>query len=254
MDAETRAQLERNSLAMALAETPAFLARHGTKILIGLCVLLLIITLVQRRNRAASSQAQNQVIYLSNAREMVQRLTRLPDIVVDDNDRTNRVAMATDAVTALDALRDDGDDAAKIEALLIRGDLYRQLSRQPKLGDAFNEPAVYGELAIQSYLAVLADAGSETGPQAQQRISARMGLAAAYEDAGMLDKADEQYAAIQEESAATGYQRLIAEQRVEMNAELTGGRPMPAPNFLSPTTQPAEVDEPMLGEFGMPDE
>ncbi|MEM6561578.1 MAG: hypothetical protein AAF656_08240, partial [Planctomycetota bacterium] len=196
----------------------------------------------QRQTRAVQRTAADQIINLGNARTTITDLNDRPDFVIDDADAADRATRVTVAETAIDSLLAEGDDVAKTEALRLRGDLYRILARQAKLGDTFEEPAEYAELALLAYEAAISDASSATGVQAQQRIAARLGLAAAYEDLQRVDDARAQYTAVEEDPAATQYEKLVATQRLEMLDEIIGYRGMPAPNFATPATQPA--DEP----------
>ena len=245
MDAETRSQLESNSLAQALSDAPEFFRRYGTRIILGVAVVLAVFLFVRSRSQNAVIREQNQRAFTQNARAAVENLRALPVAFTDPAVRAGeRATLMSQANDSIDRLIDEGDDLGRGEGLLARGDLYWALGRLPEETAAATRPELAPEVnrddaldaAAASYTAVLSEAEGG-GLAAQQRIAARFGLAAVAEERRNFDAADEQYAAVLEDENATPAARLAAEARRAMLDELRDEPPLPPPAV--PATRPA---------------
>jgi hypothetical protein len=208
MKAERRHELKTNSLARGIEHLPEASRQHGTKVMVGVLLALLVVFFIRQRivsgraREASAAQALNAARgAIAEADEVVNLAMFNPfmqGMLSPQNLATMRQQIATRGEEGVRSVLETADDPRLIaEAKLARGDLNWKLANFPDLPGAATQPALQFprsrkdllQSALQSYQEVLDDPGSPR----ETMWTARFGLAAVRENQGEWDKAKEQY-------------------------------------------------------------
>ena len=200
MKAQRRHDLKTNTLARGLENLPEAGRQHGTKILVAVLAVLLVVFLVRQWLTSSREKAVAAAYSLNNARASIGQLDDAldmgfmsPQIIADLRQQVARVA--DEAVRQV--LETADDPALLAEARLTRGDLNWKLANFPDLPGSSTQPALQYPRSREELLKTAAEAYSEVidDPAAPQesKWTARFGLAAVHENRREWDKAKEQY-------------------------------------------------------------
>jgi hypothetical protein len=263
MKAERRHQLKQNTLAHSLETLPDVSRRHGTKILVVVMVGLIVALLIRNRVTSARAQADQAAYWLSNGRDLVGQLRDTSERVP----ATQFISVAQEISKGVDqavqqVLELSDDPKVVDEARLVQGDLNWELAAIPEPPGATTRPQLalprsdeqLLQAAADAYQSVIADAGK--APK-ESVTSARLGLAAVYENQKKWDGARDQYQKVVDDPAtakplkdraAAALSRLQLIQKAPLIAAPatspagTGGTTMPtsAPG-TAPTTGAADA-------------
>jgi hypothetical protein len=237
MKSERRHELKQNTLARGLETLPDVSRRHGTKVLVGIAVALLIALLVRNRIANSRDQAEQAAYSLNAGRDLIQRLEEASERVP----ATQLVTIAQEISRGVDQsvtqVLDATDDPRMIaEARLVQGDLNWHLANLPDFPGAATRPALALPKPDEQYLNAAADAYRAVlngpTPPVESTTSARLGLAAVHENRREWDKAKEQYQKVVDDTAAPKPLKDLAAQALT-RLETLRRTPLMAP----PTTQ-----------------
>lgn len=238
MKAQRRHDLETNSLAKVLTQTPEFLRRHGAKVLLGVIIVVLGIILLRQRSNLAEQQVNLGWADITTAQQAIAELHRVPtmgyELAQEYNTRVSLVDTATRAVKA--ALASDNPHLVA-QALVTQGDLYWTLANLPPIAAATTRPNVgmdstpaeYLEKADASYQKVLQSHKDQLLPV----VSARLGLAAIAENRRDWAAAKSIYETIVKDPGALASFKAQAQFRLEHMGDVD--RPM----YIAPSTRPS---------------
>lgn len=200
MKAERRHELKTNTLARGLEHLPEASRQHGSKVLVAVLAVLLIVFLVRQRITSAREGAAQAAYALNAARADIDQLDDVLDLRVATTqglaDLRREVASGTeDKVRQILELTDDPRLLA--EARLARGDLNWKLANFPDLPGAATQPSLQFSRSRKDLLKVAEESyhdviGNPAAPTESVR-TARFGLAAVFENRREWDKAREQY-------------------------------------------------------------
>jgi hypothetical protein len=266
MKAERRHQLKQNTLAHSLEALPELGRRHGTKILIVVAVGLLVALLIRNRVTSARAQADKAASFLSNGRDLVGQLRETSERV----SATQFVTVAQEISKGVDeyvqqVLELSDDPKFVAEARLVQGDLNWELASIPEPPGATTRPQLalprsdeqLLQAAADAYQAVIADGSAPK----ETVTSARMGLAAVYENQKKWEPAREQYQKVVDDAAtakplkdlaASALSRLQLIQKAPLMAApatvpaatQSATAPTSAPTHAPATTGPADAQPP----------
>ena len=150
MKSERRHELEANSLGLWLRwRAPQLLEKYGTRILLGVVIVTLIVVLIRYRINAPRQAAANAADYLNLAQEYIQGLEAGQRTPGDAGQVTSLVGTAIDA---------SDDPQIQARAHMTLGDYYWTLSNYPELPGAATQPALRPELPRGELLSKAADA------------------------------------------------------------------------------------------------
>jgi tetratricopeptide (TPR) repeat protein len=222
MKAERRHELKQNTLARGIENLPEASRQHGSRVLVGVLVALLVVFLIRQRITSSREAATRAAWSLDSARAAIGQI----DEAIDFGGAQNPAGMAklrqdvyqrsTDALqTVLDAT---DDPRLLAEARLARGDLNWKLANFPDVPGAQTQPALQFarsredllKTAADSYLNVVEDPAA---PPESMR-TARLGLAAVYENRKEWDKARAEYQKIVNDNAVPKAFKDLAVERL----------------------------------------
>jgi len=208
MKAERRHELKTNSLARGIEHLPEASRQHGTKVMVGVLLALLVVFFIRQRIVSGRAREASAAQALNAARGAISEVDEVVNLAMfnpfmqgmlsPQNLATMRQQIATRGEEGVRSVLETADDPRLIaEAKLARGDLNWKLASFPDLPGAATQPALQFprsrkdllQSALQSYQEVLDDPGSPR----ETMWTARFGLAAARENQGEWDKAKEQY-------------------------------------------------------------
>jgi len=208
MKAERRHELKTNSLARGIEQLPEASRQHGTKVMVGVLLALLVVFFIRQRIVSGRAREASAAQALNAARGAISEVDEVVNLAMfnpfmqgmlsPQNLATMRQQIATRGEEGVRSVLETADDPRLIaEAKLARGDLNWKLANFPDLPGAATQPALQFprsrkdllQSALQSYQEVLDDPGSPR----ETMWTARFGLAAVRENQGEWDKAKEQY-------------------------------------------------------------
>lgn len=246
MKAQRRHDLKTNTLAQQLERLPFTLREHGGKVMLGIIAILLIILLINFRNRAQRESLASATENLSTARQLIDELSNITAW------RMPPAEIASQVRDSLDSIAQTSDDPqVQAETLIARGDLNWTLACLPELPGAATQPTLQIEQKKPDLLAAAADAYErvlrEYPAQTLSAISAHFGLAAIAEDNAQWDSAAGHYDAIRNSPDASEAFKSLAKLRqdglsVPDQGKLPGLADIRKPILLGkPTTVPAST-------------
>jgi hypothetical protein len=256
MKSERRHQLQQNSLARSLENLPKMGRESGSKLLLGVVTVLLIIVLVRFYLNNRQQKRDQVAMQLANARVELTNL-RGENMRPEANDKvaTLRDKVFKDLDNAVEEVLQAASEPAEIaQARNIRGDAYLQMATVGQATGATTQPEQAGarkpgellDEAARNYGQVLE---SRNGVPSTEIANAMFGLAAVAESRGEWDKARGQYDAIVADGsipqAFHDYAQLRRSLLDNIKKPIVLGTPSTRPFerelSLTPTTTPAAV-------------
>lgn len=224
MKSERRHELQTNSLADSLSHAPQFLREHGSKILLGLIIVLLITMLIYQRSRRSAEELDIGWMSISTARSAIQRIELLPQMVQDPTEVAGaRKQFAENASTALAPVMASDNRQIAAEAYLLRGDLNWTLANTPVPAVATTQPSA-AEPTTEDYLARAQEAFEKVVrvyPEQSSTVqNARFGLAAIAENRRDFETAAKLYREITGDPQSTESYKNLAEMRLAVLEDL----------------------------------
>lgn len=243
MKSERRHELHTNSLAQALSHAPEFLREHGSKVLLGIIIVLLIAILVHQRTRRSREELDSGWANITAARIAIGRLGMLPAQVKSPTDLVNlRRQVVESASSALTAVVGSDNPQLAAAAYLLRGDLNWTLANLPELPEAATQPSLKLEGSSQEYLGRADEAYQKViRVYADQTLSvsnARFGLAAIAENKRDWAAARTTYEAIKNDPKTIPSYKTLADLKIAALGVIE------SPVYIAPTSQPAPAPAP----------
>lgn len=238
MKSERRHELHTNSLAQALVRTPEFLREHGSKVLLGIIIVLLVVILIHQRTRRNREQLDTGWTSITSARSSIQSIGMLSAQYRNAADVANgRRQLAERATSALTSVTGSDNPQLAAEAYLLRGDLNWTLANLPELPEAATQPTLKldsssleylnrAEEAYQKVLRVYAD-------QTLSAINARFGLAAIAENRHEWARAKSTYEEIKNDPKTIPSYKTLADLKIAALPLID------TPVYIVPSSQPA---------------
>ena len=238
MKSERRHELQTNSLRSFLERTPDLLRAHGSKILLGVIIVLLAAILIYQRTRRNQEDLDMGWTNISAARTSLARLQVLPRYVTSGDQlaqaRKQLIDGATSAVTPM--LASDNDQVAA-EAYLLLGDLNLAKANLPPIAAAATQPALQIEGTPEEHLARAQEAYEKVirvyADQQQTATNARFGLATVAESKHDFDQAAKIYNEIKDGEHTMPAYKTLAQLRLDSLDEIK------KPVYLVPASIPA---------------
>lgn len=201
MKAQRRHDLQTNSLARALSQSPVFFRKHGAKVFLAIVVIGLAIILIRQRMSLAEQEVNVGWGNITIARDAIGQLAQTPAFRLDgENEFSLRSRLTNDASRAVRTAVSADDRALASEGLVVQGDLNWTLANLPEIVGAATRPALKSQVAAADYLSRAEDSYARVLKSYADfplaAASARFGLAACAENRGQWDQAAEQYQAI----------------------------------------------------------
>lgn len=235
------ADLKELDLATGIDRVPELWNRHGNTVLIGITILALGYALWTFRHNTTLQAKQASEQNLASARELM-GLLRSDVLNLSPEAYSNlRRQVLTEGSTALsDVLAKTDDDSARLQALLLRGDLYYAVGMLPDPAAATTrptlklaqEPESLFRTAQESYQEVL----TRYTDHPTEAAAARLGLAAVAENRSDFDGARGFYETVANDAKAASNYRETAKQRLTLLPSLA--RPVRIRISTAPTTAP----------------
>ena len=238
MKSERRHELQTNSLASVLVRTPEFIREHGSKVLLGVIVVLLVAIVIHQRTRSNREQLDSGWNSISTARFAIQRLASLPTQVNSAAEQaTVRRQLIETTSSELTRTMDSSNPQIAAESYLLRGDLNWTLANMTDPPEAATQPALkldgsseeylnHAEEAYQKVLRVYAD-------QAMDVANARFGLATIAENRHDWTKAKSIYDEIKNDPNTIPSYKTLADVKLMVLETIQ------QPVYILPTSQPA---------------
>lgn len=260
MKAERRHELQTNELALWLRwRAPQLLEQYGTRILLGLVFVVLLIVLIRYRLNAPKQAAQIAADNLAVARSMVSDLN---NVMRAPGESAQAQKLITDALEQAESY---SLTHLQAEAYLTLGDYNWALASFPELPQAATQPVLRPDQPRETLLANANDAYAkvltlQTEPN-HRWAAAHLGQAAVAEQqafelmrAGksadeLWTKAREHYQAVVNAEKAPQVLRDEAKRHLDEQAQLQQPVYLAAP---TPTTQPATQPAPQMGPATAP--
>lgn len=250
MKSERRHELQTNSLATALQAAPQFLRVHGSKIFLGLIIVLLAAIFLYQRSRRNQEQLDAGWGNISAARTSMSRLTLLPQLIESPVQLASvRKQIIEDASAALAPMLGSDNRQIAAEAYLVRGDLNLAIAHLPPIAAAATQPALqiegtsadHVDKAEEAYEKVL-----RVYPEEHRTVTnARFGLAAVAEDKRDFDAAAKRYEEIKNDAKTLPAYKTLAEIRLAALEDIR--KPMylapAAVAATAPSTAPATAPQ-----------
>jgi len=263
MKTERRHELQDNELAKGLGKLPAFWRVHGTKVLLGVIGIVLVLVLINYRTKTAQRELTTAKASLADVRELLDEARfRETQRIAPQDQAQFRNAVATDGASALSAIinqaRSGGHDTLLADAQVVRGDLNWALANLPELPGATTRPQLkleppagttYLQQAEEAYRAVLGQASATT----MQKNQARFGLAAVAENRRAWDDAQAQYQAVRDDTASIEAYRSLATIRITLLSDLKQDFILATPAMITgPSTLPTFSTAPVVTSATQP--
>jgi len=253
MKTERRHELQENSLAKGIVGLPSLWSRHGSKVLLAVVGVALLVVLVNYRGASTRRGESSAKASLADVQGLMDdlRMQEMSGMPQDELARF-RAGVATQAGAAVGAVvnqaRSLGDDALLADASVTRGDLNWLLANLVELPGATTRPALKMEQVSDAYLQAAQDAYQgvldQKSKPSMQTNQARFGLAAVAENRRDWDSATKFYQAVADDAAAIDGYKSLAQIRLNLLPQLKSGvrfvRPTTAPTTMmaTPTTLP----------------
>lgn len=254
MKSQRRHDLKANTLAQGIGSFPMFWHKHGTKVMVAVCAVLVIVLFTKYQMRAAAQKRQaagEAYATALNSIANLQRLEMIDDPKVADEQRREIQAQANGAIDQV--LENTKDNALKAEAMYARGELNWNLAMSQELTHASTRPTK-GEQsseelldrAKQAYEAALSTAGARP----LTVTTSRLALANIAEQRHQWDAAQAQYQqVINDPNAAAAMKEHAAMRRDDLKrlqSQPLLGKPAtkPAPEKLGPAGPPMPTSGP----------
>ena len=201
MKAQRRHELKQNTLARGLEQLPEASRQHGTKILVAVLLVLLAVFFIRQRIAGSRESAVRAAHSLDTARALIGQL----DEAVQMGMAQSPQAMASvrqrvygGATDAIQMVLDAADDPRLLaEARVARGDLNWKLANFPDIPGAATQPVLQFSRSRQDLLNTAADAYrnvvEDPAAPPESLRTARLGLAAVYENRREWDNARAEY-------------------------------------------------------------
>src|SRR5688572_23651659 len=137
MKAERRHELKTNTLAHGLENLPELGRRYGTKILLAIIAVLLIIWFVRNQARSARDSREAAAETFASAVQSINGLDNLHRFIDTRAAAEQRKKIQEETGKAIQQVLDQSkDEALRADALLARGDLNWKLATLPALRGA----------------------------------------------------------------------------------------------------------------------
>jgi hypothetical protein len=266
MKAERRHELKRNWLAGALVDLPGFLREYGSRILLAVLFVALVIVLVYQyttgrvvqdeRSREALTSARESV---DRVRQMVDQLAQMPFLVVpSDAIAKFRDEHINDAQKAIQVALQANDSSVKADAEVVSGDLDYLRAAIPPLPGSDTRPSLnnYGDRGREDLLRSAEDAytrviSAPLNANKEALRNARFGLAAIAEDRSQWDKAKDFYEQIINDSSTPSIFKETARERegnlTTLQKPILAASPASAPSpFLGPDLMSLLATQPSI--------
>jgi tetratricopeptide (TPR) repeat protein len=237
MKSDRRHELQTNSLDQALRRTPDFLREHGSKVLLGIIIILLIAIMVHQRTRRNQEELDSNWGNITTARISIERLGMLPAQSRSPSGVVETRRQLIDASsTALTSVISSDNPQLAAEAYLLRGDLNWTLANMPELPEAATQPSLKLPDPAQDYLNRAKEAYEKVirvyPDQTLSVMNARFGLAAIAEDQHDWAAAKSIYQEIKNDAKTIASYKTLAELRL---GELDR---IQSPVYIAPTSRP----------------
>jgi hypothetical protein len=238
MKSERRHELHTNSLAQTIARTPEFLREHGSKVLLGVIIVLLVVILIHQRMRRNLEQLDTGWTSITSARYSIQRIGLLPAQIRNPVDiAAARRQMTESASSALTSVIGSDNPQLAAEAYLLRGDLNWTLANLPELPEAATQPALKLEGSSQEYLTRAEEAYQKVirvyADQTTSVSNARFGLAAIAENRHDWAGAKKIYEEIKNDPKTIPSYKTLADLKIVALSVID------TPVYIVPSSQPA---------------
>ena len=238
MKSERRHELHTNSLAQALTRTPEFLREHGSKVLLGIIIVLLVVILIHQRTRRNREQLDTGWTSITTARYSIERIGMLSAQFRNAGDvAAGRRQLTESANSALTSVVGSDNPQLAAQAYLLRGDLNWTLANLPELPEAATQPSLKLESSSQDYLSRAEEAYQKVlRMYAEQTLSvtnARFGLAAIAENRHDWARAKSIYEEIKNDAKTIPSYKTLAELKINALPLID------TPVYIVPSSQPA---------------
>ncbi|HZZ43357.1 MAG TPA: hypothetical protein VFE58_10500 [Tepidisphaeraceae bacterium] len=228
MKAERRHELQTNDLAKKIIQAPDYFKIYGTRITLGVVVVVAVVLLVNYRLRAKREDLAVSQQGVAEAREAVMQLGSPNLMGPPEQVAVRRRELFSNAMQAMDRVNERSEDSKLLaQAAVLRGDLYWTLANLPALPGATTRESLQVEpkadVALQqaesAYRRVLDTYADEKLPA----MTARFGLAAVAENEGKWQDARRQYDAINGDAKIEAVYKTEAKIRLQVLAQLEKG-------------------------------
>ena len=238
MKSERRHELHTNSLADTLSRTPEFFREHGSKVLLGVIIVLLVVILIHQRTRRNLEQLDTGWTSITSARSSIERIWVLPAQLRNATDiAAARRQLIESASSALTSVIGSDNPQLAAEAYLLRGDLNWTLANLPELPEAATQPALKLEGSSQEYLNRAEEAYQKVvrvyADQTTSVANARFGLAAIAENRHDWARAKSLYDEIKNDPKTIPSYKTLADLKIAALAVID------TPVYIVPSSQPA---------------
>jgi hypothetical protein len=266
MKAERRHELKTNWLAGALVDLPGFLREYGSRILLAVLFVALVIVLVYQyttgrvvqdeRSREALTSARESV---DRVRQMIPQLAQMPFLVVpSDAIQKFRDEHVADAQKAIQVALQANDPSVKADAEVVSGDLDLLRASIPPLPGSDTRPSLngYGDRGREDLLRSAEDAynrvtSAPLDANKEAVRNARFGVAAIAEDRAQWDKAKDYYQQIISDPSTPSLFKDMARERQDnlttLQKPILAAGPASAPSpFLGPDLMSLLATQPSI--------
>jgi hypothetical protein len=266
MKAERRHELKTNWLAGALVDLPGFLREYGSRILLAVLFVALVIVLVYQyttgrvvqdeRSREALTSARESV---DRVRQMIPQLAQMPFLVVpSDAIQKFRDEHVADAQKAIQVALQANDPSVKADAEVVSGDLDLLRASIPPLPGSDTRPSLngYGDCGREDLLRSAEDAynrvtSAPLDANKEAVRNARFGVAAIAEDRAQWDKAKDYYQQIISDPSTPSLFKDMARERQDnlttLQKPILAAGPASAPSpFLGPDLMSLLATQPSI--------
>ncbi len=238
MKAERRHELQHNSLAAFLSRLPEIVREHGSKILLGIIIVLLVTILIYTRSRSRQEAIDIGWTNISAARSSLERVKLLPRFLEPGEQLAQaRKQLLEAASNTIDPMLASDNEQIAAEAYLLLGDLHLLKANLTPIAAAATQPALQIEGTPEEHLARAQDAYEKVvrvySDQVQAADNARFGLATIAENRRDFDRAQEIYSQIRDNPNTLPAYRTLAEMRLKMLDSIR------KPVYLAPVAEPA---------------
>jgi predicted negative regulator of RcsB-dependent stress response len=253
MKAERRHELRENSLVRGVRTFPEFWKAHGSKVALGVIMVLLAVVLIRTWLTSRADAKRGLAEQLTSARDELESMRRdhnfplqsrqeqmgiperppVPDDIVVR--RRKEVWAKVDSAVA-DVLKNSSDPAQQAEAKVLRADLNYHWALMSSIGNvpsAATQPSMAFGTKPEEYMTQAATNYTEVvnqvaGLPTRVVVAARLGLAAVAENRRDFAKARELYEQAQKESGDKSVEELV-KARLRLLSEIR-------PDALAPST------------------
>lgn len=250
--------LSQLDLATGVDRIPELWNRHGNKILLVFTLIAVAYAVYSYRQRAVTTARATTELDLSVARDTLTDLRSSPLAVYPDQFYASKRKQALeDAGFALnEILEQTTSDDYRVQALILRGDLFYTLALLPDRAAATTQPSLQlGQTpdqlfttAEQAYNTLISQFPARTTEIAH----ARLGLAAIAENKGDFTAATDQYNKLIADESISPIYRDVARRRLTMIPDLTRPMRLRGTEAAIPTTLPSAAPTPTPAPSTLP--